>query len=310
MELLAMYGTPLQKEKWLKPLLNGDIRSCFGMTEPDVASSDALNLKTRIDKNGDQYIVNGRKWWISGAMDPRCEVMLLIGKGPQPLGKGCNTDSSEQHRQHSIVLVPLKNEGVHVGQYLTIFGYDDAPHGHAEISLSNVKLNASEALLFREGGGFEAAQSRLGGGRLHHCMRLVGIAERAQSLLIARANSRKTFGKQLLENDSVVQIIGQTRCDIETMRAVVRSAAIAVDKGDVTAIQRHIGVAKVVVPRLACKVVDRAIQVHGGAGVSQNTVLGILYALARSLRIADGPDEVHLRNIAKGEIKGINRAKL
>lgn len=307
MELLARYGTPEQKERWLNPLLNGDIRSCFGMTEPDVASSDALNLSTRIDNKGEKYVVDGRKWWTSGAMDPRCKVMLLIGRGPQSLRNG----DSGRHRQHTVVLIPMDSEGVRVERYLTVFGYDDAPHGHAVVSLSNVVLNASDALLHVEGGGFEAAQSRLGGGRLHHCMRLVGLAERAQDLLITRASTRKTFGKTLVQNDAVVQVVGQNRCDIDTMRAVVHSAARAVDTGEVRGIRRAVAVAKVAVPRLACRVVDRAIQVHGGLGVCQDTVLGVLYAHARSLQIADGPDEVHIQNVAKSDIRSWpKRAKL
>lgn len=311
MELLARYGTPSQKQRWLKPLLDGDIRSCFGMTEPDVASSDALNLSTRIDRNGDRYVINGLKWWTSGAMDSRCKLMLLLGRGPQSLENGKHVSDRKRHRQHTVVLIPMDSSGLHVKRYLTVFGFDDAPHGHAEVVLSNVTVGVSDGLLHVEGGGFEAAQSRLGGGRLHHCMRLVGLAERAQELFLARASTRETFGKTLVRNDAVVQGIGQNRCDIETMRAVVRSTARAVDTEDVKAIRKFVGVAKVAVPRLACKVVDRAIQVHGGLGVCQDTLLGMLYAHARSLQIADGPDEVHLQNIAKSDVKSWHkRAKL
>lgn len=311
MELLARYGTPSQKQRWLKPLLEGDIRSCFGMTEPDVASSDALNLSTRIDRDGDRFVINGRKWWTSGAMDPRCKLMLLLGRGPQSIENGIKGSEQKRHRQHSVVLIPMNSTGLKVERFLTVFGYDDAPHGHAEVTLANVTVGASDGLLHVEGGGFEAAQSRLGGGRLHHCMRLVGLAERAQDLLVARASTRETFGKTLIWNDAVIQVTGQNRCDIETMRAVVRSTARTVDTGNEKEIRKSVGVAKVVVPRLACKVVDRAIQIHGGLGVCQDTLLGMLYAQARSLQIADGPDEVHLQNVAKYDAKSWrSRAKL
>lgn len=306
MELLARYGTKTQKERWLRPLLNGEIRSCFGMTEPDVASSDATNLKTRIEKRGDKYVINGRKWWISGAMDKRCKVMLLIGRGPTS-----SENETSRHKQHSVLLIPMEAPGVHIVRHLTVFGFDDAPHGHAEVALNNVVLGVQDALLHVEGGGFEAAQSRLGGGRLHHCMRQVGVASRAQELMVNRAGTRTAFGKPLIENDAVVQNIGLNRCEIECMRALVNAAAAAVDSGDREKARVAVGAAKVYVPRAACGVIDRAIQLHGGLGVCQDSLLNVLYAHARTLRIADGPDEVHLQNVAKDDIRGWRRtAKL
>lgn len=293
MELLARYGTPEQKSKWLEPLLRGEIRSCFAMTEPDVASSDATNISTRIKKTESGYTVSGRKWWISGAMDPRCKVILLLGRGPLL--------STEKHKQHSILLIPMETRGIQVVRPLKVFGFDDAPHGHAEMIFDNVKV-PQDALLHTEGGGFEAAQSRLGGGRLHHCMRLVGLAERAVHTMTERSKHRVAFGKPLSRNEATMQRIGECRCDVDTMRAVVRSAAEHVDSGNIREIRRSLGVAKVVVARLGVRVVDSAIQIHGGMGVSQDTALAQMYAHARSLQLADGPDEVHLRNIARGEV--------
>lgn len=306
MELLIRYGTEEQKERWLKPLLNGEIRSCFGMTEPDVASSDATNLKTLVeyDESNLSYVINGRKWWTSGAMDKRCKVMLLIARGPSI------SSDAPRHRHHSVLLVPMETTGVSIVRSLTVFGFDDAPHGHAEVVLNNVRLPRHEALLHVEGGGFEAAQSRLGGGRLHHCMRLVGSAERALELMIRRAGDRKAFGKQsMLENDAVVQRIGECRCEIESMRSLVTATARAVDEVDGGGKKEKerarvmVGAVKVMVPKAGIKVVDEAIQMHGGMGVCQDSLLGIMYAHARSLRIADGPDEVHLLNVAKHDIR-------
>lgn len=302
MELLARFGTTEQKERWLKPLLNGEIRSCFGMTEPDVASSDATNLRTQIVKDKDNYIINGRKWWTSGALDKNCKVMLLIGRGPI-----YSSATVPKHRQHTVLIIPMSTQGVKIVRHLTVFGFDDAPHGHAEIELNNVIVNERDALLHVEGGGFEAAQSRLGGGRLHHCMRLVGTASRAQDLLVHRAGTRHAFGKPLIENDNVIQQIGENRCMIESMRAIVNEAAAAVDSGNHDSAKLLVGAAKIHVPRAACDVIDRAIQIHGGLGVCQDSLLNWFYAYARTLRIADGPDEVHIQNIAKKDIQNWRR---
>lgn len=298
MELLARYGTVEQKRRWLLPLLDGEIRSCFGMTEPDVASSDALNLQTSVERRDGQYVINGRKWWTSGAMDPRCKVMLLVGKGPARANAERN-----RHREHSIVLIPMAAKGLRVVRHLTVFGYDDAPHGHAEVELHDVRVDAADALLHREGGGFEAAQSRLGGGRLHHCMRTVGACARANELAVARVAERRSSGKKLLDNDAVLQTIGQNRCDTESMRALTVTAAAAVDAGDERKARVAVGAAKVVVAQMGCAVVERAIQLHGGMGVSEDCVLARMYAHVRSLRIADGPDEVHVKNVAKEEVR-------
>lgn len=295
---MARFGTMEQKERWLNPLLNGEIRSCFGMTEPEVASSDATNLRTQIVKDNGNYIINGRKWWTSGALDKTCKVMLLIGRGPN------SSDATvPKHRQHTILVVPMSTRGVRIIRHLTVFGFDDAPHGHAELELTNVIVNERDALLHVEGGGFEAAQSRLGGGRLHHCMRLIGAASRAQDAIVDRAGTRHAFGKLLIENENVIQQIGENRCTIESMRALVNEAAAAVDSGDRDRAKLLVGAAKIHVPRAACDVIDRAIQIHGGLGVSQDSLLNLFYAYARTLRIADGPDEVHIQNIAKTDIQ-------
>lgn len=276
------------------------------MTEPEVASSDVLNLSTRIDKRDDSYVINGRKWWTSGAMDQRCKVMILIGRGPVS-----SEHTVQLHRQFSVILVPMSAPGVNIVRHLEVFGFDDAPHGHAEIELKNVMVNASEGLLHIEGGGFEAAQSRLGGGRLHHCMRQIGIAERAHQLMMERASLRTVSGKKLIENDAIIQQIGQNRTDIETMRALTRAAATAVDTGDHKSARKMVGAAKVYVPRTTCTIVDRALQVHGGLGVCQDSLLNLMYAHARCLRIADGPDESHLQNLARPDIKASHKmAKL
>ncbi|KAI0559442.1 Acyl-COA dehydrogenase [Gracilaria domingensis] len=301
-ELLSRFGNERQKQRWLIPLLNGEIRSCFAMTEPEVASSDATNLSTRIESNGTEYCIRGRKWWASGAMDKRCKVILLIGKGPDDVSKNA------KHKQHSIVLIPMSTPGVRVLRPLMVFGYDDAPHGHAEIEFDNVRVDISEALLHVEGGGFEVAQSRLGGGRLHHCMRLIGCGERALELLINRSRERYAFGQALIKNDAVQQQIGECRCKLEAARGVTLRAASLLDSGNVQETRRLIGVAKVIVPQLISEVVDRAIQVHGGLGVCQDSILSIFFVHARTLRIADGPDEAHLLNLAEMEVK--SRAKL
>lgn len=300
MELLARYGTATQKQRWLEPLLDGRIRSCFAMTEPEVASSDATNLSVSIQRRGDMYVINGRKWWTSGAMDPRCKLILLIGRGPEHQGV---VERSSKHRQHSIVLIPMDTPGVRIVRHLKVFGYDDAPHGHAEMEFQNVTVDARQALLHVEGGGFEAAQSRLGGGRLHHCMRAIGSAERALELMVTRAGSRTAFGKRLIQKDGMLRKIGKSRCDIEAARLLTLSAARAVDSGDMTTARRAVAVAKIEVPRLVSAVLDRAVQAHGGLGVCQDTVLARMYAHMRTLRIADGPDEVHMLSLAKSEVR-------
>lgn len=299
MEVLARYGTDEQKQRWLLPLLAGEIRSCFSMTEPAVASSDATNIECSIRRDGDDYVINGRKWWSSGAMDPRCRIAIVMGK----------TDPSEKrHRQQSMILVPLDTPGVKIERALTVFGYDHAPHGHAEISYDNVRVPASNILL-GEGRGFEIAQGRLGPGRIHHCMRTIGIAERALETMVERARSRTAFGRTLLEMGSVREQIAQSRIEIEQTRLLTLRAADMMDRAGNKVARLEIAMIKAVAPTMACRVIDRAIQVHGAAGVSQDTFLASAYARVRSLRLADGPDEVHLETIAKLEIgKNAERA--
>jgi alkylation response protein AidB-like acyl-CoA dehydrogenase len=263
--------------------------------------SDATNLRCSIVKRGSSFVVNGRKHWTSGALDPRCKVILLIGKGPAP--KVASGTAANRHNKHSIVIIPMDTHGVRVIRYLTVFGFDDAPHGHAEMSFENVVVDSKASLLLGEGRGFEAAQSRLGGGRLHHCMRVVGIGERALEMLVDRAVSRVAFGKKLTEHGLVQHQIGHSRCDVEQARLLVISAAIAVDSGNPRAARRAVAIAKVTVPKLIANVVDRSIQVHGGAGVCQDFVLAQMSAHVRSLRLADGPDEVHMSAIAKQELR-------
>ncbi|WP_417539594.1 acyl-CoA dehydrogenase family protein [Marinobacter sp.] len=293
METIARYGNEEQQEQWLKPLLEGKIRSCFSMTEPEVASSDATNIACEIRREGDEYVINGRKWWSSGAMTTTCKIAIVMGK----------TDpSAPKHQQQSMILVPLDSPGVKMIRPLTVFGYDHAPHGHAEIHYNNVRVPVSNILL-GEGRGFEIAQGRLGPGRIHHCMRTIGVAERALELMCKRVNAREAFGRSLSEYDSIRKDIARSRIDIEQARLMTLKAAHMMDTVGNKVARQEIAMIKVIAPSMALKVLDRAIQVHGGAGVSQDTFLASAWAKVRTLRLADGPDEVHLDSVAKLELR-------
>jgi acyl-CoA dehydrogenase len=291
MELLHLFGTPDQKRQWLEPLLDGRIRSAFAMTEPDVASSDATNIRTEIAREGQFLVINGRKWWTSGALDPRCQLLIVMGR---------TDESAAPHRQQSMVLVPLKTQGVRVLRGLPVFGYQDQ-HGHGELSLTNVRVPVSN-LLGEMGAGFAIAQARLGPGRIHHCMRALGMAERALELTCRRAISRVAFGQPLARQGVVQAQVAESRMAIEQARLLVLKTAWLIDTAGARAARSEIAAIKVVAPRVALEVLDRAIQVHGGAGVSADFPLAEMWAAARTLRIADGPDEVHVRTVARCEL--------
>ena len=292
MEVLMRYGTLAQKEKWLRPLMNGEIRSAFLMTEPDVASSDATNIQTEIRREGDEYVINGRKWWSSGVGDPRCKVAIVMGK---------TNPEAERHAAQSQVLVPLDAPGVEIVRMLPVFGYDDAPHGHAEVILKNVRVKVEVALLLGEGRGFEIAQGRLGPGRIHHCMRTIGVAEVALEKMCKRLQSRKAFGKFISDHSVWEERVAEARINIEMCRLLCLKAADMMDKAGNKSAKLEIAMIKVAAPKLACKIIDDAIQAHGGGGVSNDYGLASAYAHQRTLRLADGPDEVHARTIARME---------
>jgi acyl-CoA dehydrogenase len=296
MEVLVRYGTEEHKRRWLRPLLAGEIRSAFAMTEPAVASSDATNIEARIERDGDHYVINGRKWWTSGAGDPRCAVFIFMGK----------TDpDAPRHSQQSMIVVPRDTPGITVLRPLTVFGYDDAPHGHMEVDFKNVRVPTSDILL-GEGRGFEIAQGRLGPGRIHHCMRLIGIAERTLKFMCERATSRTAFGKTIAQQTVTQERIAEARCMIDQARLLTLKAAWMMDMAGNKSAKAEIAMIKVVAPNMACQIIDWAMQVHGGAGMSQDFPLAYFYTLSRTLRFADGPDEVHRNAIAKLELGKLN----
>jgi len=293
MEVLHMYGTPAQQEEWLTPLLNGEIRSAFAMTEPDVASSDATNIECSITRDGDEYVVNGRKWWTSNAGNPRCKIMIVMGK----------TDpTAARHEQQSQILVPTETPGVTIERMLNVMGYDDAPHGHAEVSFDNVRV-PTENLVLGEGRGFEVAQGRLGPGRIHHCMRVIGVAERALEAMCKRAAERETWGKLLAERGITEERIAQSRIEIEMCRLLVMKAAWMMDTVGNKEARQEIAMIKVAAPNMALGVIDRALQLHGGGGMADDFPLASMYARTRAMRLFDGPDEVHRRQIARLELR-------
>lgn len=293
MEVLVRYASEEAKQQWLTPLLNGEIRSAFCMTEPDVASSDATNIQARIERDGDEYVINGRKWWSSGAPDPRCKIFIFMGK----------TDpDADRHRQQSMILVPRDTPGINIKRHLTVFGYDHAPHGHAEIEFENVRVPAGN-LLLGEGRGFEIAQGRLGPGRIHHCMRAIGIAERALDAMCRRTMQREAFGRKLSDMGAVRQEIARSRIEINRSRLMVLHAAWLMDTVGNKQARKEIAAIKVEVPNMALQVVDRALQAHGAMGVSQDTFLSDTWANLRTLRLADGPDEVHLAQLGRLELR-------
>lgn len=292
METIARYGSDEIRARWLKPLLEGRIRSAFAMTEPEVASSDATNISTRIERQGDEYVINGHKWWISGAADPRCKVFITMGK----------TDpDAPRHSQQSMIVVPAETPGIRIVRPLSVFGYDDAPHGHVEMYFENVRVPAGNMLL-GEGRGFEIAQGRLGPGRIHHCMRLIGLAERALELMCRRSLSRVAFGKTVAQQTVTQERIAEARCKIDMARLLTLKAAWLMDVAGNKVAKTEIAMIKVVAPNMACQVIDWAMQAHGGGGVSDDFPLAAAYAGARTLRFADGPDEVHRNSIAKWEL--------
>ena len=292
MEVLHLFGNEAQKRQWLEPLLSGEIRSGFAMTEPDVASSDASNISTSINRIGDEFVINGRKWWTTGAMDPRCQVLIVMG---------LTDPDAESYRRQSMVLVPMNTPGLTIVRNLTVFGYEDQ-HGHAEILFENVKVPVAN-LIGEQGSGFEIAQARLGPGRVHHCMRAIGMAERALSLLVSRSAERTAFGKGLNQQGVIQEWIANARIDIDQARLLVLKTAWLIDTVGAKAARKEIAAIKVVVPRMAERIIDHAIQTHGAAGVSQDTPLAAMFAGIRTLRIVDGPDEVHLRDIARIEMR-------
>lgn len=296
MEVLMKYGTEEQKKKWLEPLLNGEIRSVFSMTEPDVASSDATNVQGTIIRDGDEYVINAKKWWSTGALDPRCKIAIVMGK---------SDPDAPKYQQQSMVLVPFDTPGVEIKRFLPVFGYDHAPQGHAEVHYNNVRVPVSNIIL-GEGRGFEVAQGRLGPGRIHHCMRAIGAAERALDLLIQRATEREAFGSRLVDKDVIREEIAESRLEIEQARLLTLHAANKIDMEGAKAARKEIAMIKIAAPRVSINVIDRAIQLFGGAGVSDDFPLAAHWANARTLRLVDGPDQVHLRDIGRLELREHN----